>query len=102
MSLNTDPKDKQADINPQKATSAGQTEENKMNPSFFITSRYQGQIFGAKPSVEEFERQLEADPLFKVYLKIKAIVTTVKSKISGLRHTTQNQPITLQKHPHAR
>jgi multiple sugar transport system ATP-binding protein len=28
-----------------------------------ITSLSQGQIFGAKPSLEEIERQLEADPM---------------------------------------
>lgn len=30
-----------------------------------ITSRNQGQIFGAKPSLEDFERQLEADPVMR-------------------------------------
>ena len=54
-----------------------------------ITSRNQGQIFGAKPSMEEFERQLEADPATQAFGKLTALwaasVNTAKTfkRISG-------------------
>ncbi len=41
-----------------------------MTTPLSITSRNQGQIFGAKPSMVEFERQLAADPTFAAYGKI--------------------------------
>ncbi len=47
-----------------------------------ITSRSQGQIFGAKPSMEEFERQLEADPTYQAYSKLTAILTALLAPLS--------------------
>ena len=46
-----------------------------------ITSRNQGQIFGSKPSMEEFERQLEADPSFKAYTSFCRALTKLGSRI---------------------
>jgi hypothetical protein len=34
-----------------------------MTTTTSITSLHQGQIYGAKPTLEEIERQLEADPM---------------------------------------
>jgi hypothetical protein len=34
-----------------------------MTTPLSITSRNQGQIFGSKPTLEELERQLDADPM---------------------------------------
>ncbi len=41
-----------------------------MTTPLSITSRSQGQIFGAKPSLENMERQLEADPMTRFMAKL--------------------------------
>ena len=45
-----------------------------MMTTLSITSRSQGQMFGARPSVEEFERQLEADPVYQTYSKMGGLL----------------------------
>ena len=46
-----------------------------------ITSRSQGQIFGAKPSMEEFERQLETDPVYQAYSKMGGLLEVLLAPI---------------------
>ena len=46
-----------------------------------ITSRNQGQIFGAQPSMEEFERQLEADPVYHAYSKMGGLLEVLLAPI---------------------
>ena len=53
-----------------------------------ITSRSQGQIFGAKPSMEEFERQLEADPTYKAYNKFGVLLAALVSAVRLLKRAT--------------
>ena len=53
-----------------------------------ITSRSQGQIFGAKPSMEEFERQLEADGSIKIYNNLCAILAAFTAAARALKRTT--------------
>ena len=50
-----------------------------------ITSRSQGQIFGAKPSMEEFERQLEADPTYRAYSKISTLLVAFVDAVKVLK-----------------
>lgn len=73
-----------------------------MTTNLSITSRNQGQIFGSKPSMEEFERQLEADPSFKAYTKICTILAAIGSRLSALNHAVKNLPATVQKQHLAR
>ena len=47
-----------------------------------ITSRSQGQIHGAKPSLEEIERQLEADPMTCAVSRCAHMLAAL---VSGLR-----------------
>ena len=63
-----------------------------------ITSLSQGQIFGAKPSMEEFERQLEADPTYKAYDKLCAILAAFGSNLQVLRRAGWRPTFTFQKH----
>ena len=63
-----------------------------------ITSRNQGQIFGAKPSLEEFERQLEADPTYKAYNKMGAILTALVSAVKFFKRTTTKVSFALHRH----
>lgn len=63
-----------------------------------ITSRSQGQIFGAKPSMEEFERQLEADPTYKAYNKISAILTVLVSAAKLFKRATTKVSFALHRH----
>ncbi len=53
-----------------------------------ITSRNQGQIFGAKPSMEEFERQLEADPTYQAYNKLTAILAALAGAVKFNKRAT--------------
>ena len=53
-----------------------------------ITSRNQGQIFGAKPSMEEFERQLEADPSYQAYNKLTAFLAAFVGALKLLKRAT--------------
>ena len=46
-----------------------------------ITSRSQGQIFGAKPSIEEFQRQLEADLVYQAYSKLGGLLEVLLAPI---------------------
>ena len=63
-----------------------------------ITSRNQGQIFGAKPSMEEFERQLEADPTFKAYNKLSGILSACVSTAKALKRTMGKVTFALHRH----
>ena len=67
-----------------------------------ITSRSQGQIFGAQPSVEEFERQLEADPIYKAYNKLSAIMGKFAGAAQALKRTTEKAKFAFDKHNIAR
>ena len=58
-----------------------------MPTSLTITSRSQGQIFGPKPTVQDFERQLEADPTYKFYNKIQTILVALSSNLQFLKRT---------------
>jgi predicted metalloprotease len=49
-----------------------------------IISRSQGQIHGEKPSLEEIERQLEADPVTRAVNRCVHMLTMV---VPGLRRT---------------
>ncbi len=49
-----------------------------------ITSRSQGQIYGANPSLEEIERQLEADPMTRA---VNRCVHMLAMVVSSLRRT---------------
>ena len=55
-----------------------------MTTPLSITSRSQGQIFGAKPSIAEFERQLETDPSYKAFNKLCDTVATLGSMTSSI------------------
>ena len=66
-----------------------------------ITSLSQGQIFGAKPSMEEFERQLEADPTYKAYDKLCAILAAFASNLKVLKRAGWRPTFTFQKHHNA-
>ena len=57
-----------------------------------ITSRNQGQTFGAKPSVEEFERQLEADGSIRIYNHLVAILEAFTGAARALKRTTRKAP----------
>ena len=63
-----------------------------------ITSRSQGQIFGAKPSMEEFERQLEADPTYKAYNKLCTILTAFAGTAQALKRTTEKVSLAFHKY----
>lgn len=45
-----------------------------MTTPISITSLSQGQIFGAKPSMEDFERRLADDPTFIAYGKVSTFL----------------------------
>ena len=62
-----------------------------------ITSRSQGQIFGAKPSVEEFERQLEADGSIRIYNHLCAIFAAFVGAARALKRTTRKASFAFQK-----
>ena len=62
-----------------------------------ITSRNQGQIFGSKPSMEDFERQLNADPVYKSFLAITAALATLRAIRSVSEKTVTTVPTLLQK-----
>ena len=65
-----------------------------------ITSRNQGQIFGAKPAMEEFERQLEADPTYQAYNKIGALLAAFVSVAKLLMRATSKVSFALHRqHP---
>ena len=66
-----------------------------------ITSRNQGQIFGAKPSMEEFERQLEADPTYQAYNKLIAFLAAFVGAIKLLKRATTKISFVLHRHHHA-
>ena len=59
-----------------------------MMTTLSITSRNQGQIFGPKPSVEEFERQLEADGSIRIYNNLCAILAVFVGAARALKRTT--------------
>ena len=63
-----------------------------------ITSRSQGQIFGAKPSMEEFERQLAADPTYKAYNRFCTILAAFVINAQALRRTTAKVSFAFQRH----
>ena len=63
-----------------------------------ITSRSQGQIFGAKPSMEEFERQLEADPTYKAYNKLCAILAAFAGTAQALKRSIAKASFAFHKH----
>ena len=63
-----------------------------------ITSRSQGQIFGAKPSMEEFERQLEADGSIRIYNNLCAILAAFASATQALKRTTGKVSFALHRH----
>ena len=63
-----------------------------------ITSRSQGQIFGAKLSMEEFERQLEADPTYKAFNKLCAILAAFAGAAQALKRTTGKAAFAIHKH----
>ncbi len=63
-----------------------------------ITSRNQGQIFGAKPSMEEFERQLEADPTYQAYNKLTAFLAAVVGVLKLLKRATTKISFALHRH----
>ena len=67
-----------------------------------ITSRSQGQIFGAKPSIEEFERQLEAEPTYKACNKLRAIMSAFAGTGQPLKSTTGKLSAEFHKHIIAR
>ena len=68
-----------------------------MMTALSITSRSQGQIFGAKPSVEEFERQLEADGSIRIYNHLCAIMAIFTGAAQALKRTTENASFAFQK-----
>ena len=53
-----------------------------MTTPLSITSRSQGQIYGAKPSLAEIERQLEADPMTRAAAHCANVLTSL---LAGLR-----------------
>lgn len=53
-----------------------------MTTPLSITSRSQGQIYGAKPSLAEIERQLEADPMTRAAAHCAIVLTSL---LAGLR-----------------
>ena len=63
-----------------------------------ITSRNQGQIFGAKPSVEEFERQLEADGSIRIYNQLCAIMAAFASTAQALKRSVAKASFAFHKH----
>ena len=69
-----------------------------MMTTLSITSRSQGQIFGAKPSMEEFERQLEADGSIRIYNNLCAILTAFAGAARALMRTTGNASFVFHKH----
>ena len=58
-----------------------------------ITSLNQGQIFGANPSLEEFERQLEADLSTRAYNKMCVALASFGSRVSSIKQDTKTLPI---------
>ena len=67
-----------------------------------ITSRNQGQIFGAKPSMEEFGRQLEADPTYQAFNKLTAFLAAFIGAIKLLQRATTKISFALYRHHPAR
>ena len=63
-----------------------------------ITSRNQGQIFGAQPSMEEFERQLEADGSIRIYNNLCAILAAFAGAVQALKRTTGKASLAFHKH----
>ena len=63
-----------------------------------ITSLSQGQIFGAKPSMEEFERQLEADGSIRIYNNLCAILAAFAGAARALKRTTGKASFVVHKH----
>ena len=63
-----------------------------------ITSRSQGQIFGAKPSIEEFQRQLEADPTYRAYNKLCAILAAFAGTAQALKRSIAKASFAFHKH----
>ena len=61
-----------------------------MTTPLSITSRSQGQIFGAKPSMEEFERQLADDPAFAAYGKICTLLGQLLTLAQSLKQRLQS------------
>lgn len=53
-----------------------------MQTKISITTLSQGQIYGEKPTLEEFERQLAADPMTRA---VEWLVQIVKSLCANLR-----------------
>ena len=62
-----------------------------------ITSLNQGQIFGANPSLEEFERQLAADLSTRAYNKMCVALASFGSRVSSIKQDTKTLPISVQK-----
>ena len=62
-----------------------------------ITSLNQGQIFGANPSLEEFERQLAADPTTRAYNKMWVALASFGSRVSLIKQDTKTLPISVLK-----
>ena len=58
-----------------------------------ITSLNQGQIFGTNPSLEEFERQLAADPSTRAYNKMFVALASFGSRVSLIKQDTKTLPI---------
>lgn len=54
-----------------------------MTTTTSITSLHQGQLYGSKPTLEEFERQLEADPMTRAVNQCGAVVANL---IAAVRH----------------
>jgi hypothetical protein len=50
-----------------------------------ITSHSQGQIYGKKPNLEEFERQLEADPMTKYAARLVQVFVQLASGLRTVR-----------------
>lgn len=67
-----------------------------MTTTTSITSLQQGQLYGAKPTLEELERQLEADPMTRAINRCGAIVATLvaftrRVKLSAMASTLDSR-----------
>ena len=62
-----------------------------------ITSLNQGQIFGANPSLVEFERQLAVDPTTRAYNKMWLSLASFGSHVSSIKQVTKTLPISVPK-----
>ena len=72
-----------------------------MTTPLSIVSFSQGQIFGAKPSMEEFERQLADDPAFVAYGKVCTFLGKLLTLAKSLMQRLQAAKEVAAPHPNA-